>query len=233
MAEDSGELVSGTVSWFSVIKGYGARRGGRGCRACLWPLPRPDAAARRLHHAHRRRRRCVRAPGAACSAAAGRRASARASSRCGAACRLLVLTARGCLAPQSDLHSEGFRSLREGEEVQFSMGLTAEGAPPGKSSALPWRRFAGRLAPGGPRPAHRTADLRCLSRRCLAGKPKAANVTGPAGAFVLVRMRLQATLCAPARPGCALGGASVAWDRSVVGRGARSVQRVLRARLQL
>jgi hypothetical protein len=73
MAEDSGELVSGTVSWFSVIKGYGARRGGRGCRACLWPLPRPDAAARRLHHAHRRRRRCVRAPGAAGLAAAWRR----------------------------------------------------------------------------------------------------------------------------------------------------------------
>ncbi len=32
--------------------------------------------------------------------------------------------------PQSDLHAEGFRSLREGEAVTFKMGLTDEGAPP-------------------------------------------------------------------------------------------------------
>ena len=29
---------------------------------------------------------------------------------------------------QSDLHSDGFRSLREGEEVEFKMGVTETGA---------------------------------------------------------------------------------------------------------
>jgi cold shock CspA family protein len=32
------------------------------------------------------------------------------------------------LLRQSDLHAEGFRSLREGEAVHFKMGLTEEGA---------------------------------------------------------------------------------------------------------
>ena len=132
MAEDSGELVSGTVSWFSVIKGYGVRGRGGSRAAGRVGMSRRRLTTRRagfitrtdgggdvfVHQVRRARaaRGCARGASEqslwGCLPAAGFDAR------------------RGCIAPQSDLHSEGFRSLREGEEVQFSMGLTAEGGRP-------------------------------------------------------------------------------------------------------
>ena len=37
MAEDSGQLVTGTVNWFSVIKGYGARGESTPAGLCFVP----------------------------------------------------------------------------------------------------------------------------------------------------------------------------------------------------